>query len=29
MLLFMGVLVGFMALAIFMPMWNMMNVVKG
>lgn len=29
MLLFMGVLVGFMALAIFMPMWNMMNIVKG
>ena len=29
MLLFMGVLVGFIALAIFMPMWNMMNIVKG
>ena len=28
-LLFMGVLVGFIALAIFMPMWNMMNIVKG
>ncbi len=28
-LLFMGILVGFIALAIFMPMWNMMNVMRG
>ncbi len=28
-LLFMGVMVGFLALAIYMPMWNMMNVMKG
>ena len=28
-LLFMGVLVGFIALAIFMPMWDMMNVARG
>ncbi|MBU0728322.1 MAG: type II secretion system F family protein [Proteobacteria bacterium] len=27
-LLFMGVMVGFIALAIFMPMWNMMNVMR-
>jgi MSHA biogenesis protein MshG len=28
-LLFLGVMVGFLALAIYMPMWNMMNVMKG
>ncbi len=28
-LLFMGVMVGFLALAIYMPMWDMMNVMKG
>lgn len=28
-LLFLGVMVGFIALAIFMPMWNLMNVFKG
>ena len=28
-LLFMGVMVGFIALAIFMPMWDMMNVARG
>jgi MSHA biogenesis protein MshG len=28
-LLFMGILVGFIALAIFMPMWDMMNVARG
>jgi type II secretory pathway component PulF len=28
-LLFLGIMVGFLALAIYMPMWNMMNVMKG
>jgi MSHA biogenesis protein MshG len=28
-LLFLGLMVGFLALAIYMPMWNMMNVMKG
>ena len=28
-LLFMGVMVGFLALAIYMPMWDMMNVMRG
>jgi type II secretory pathway component PulF len=28
-LLFLGVMVGFLALAIYMPMWDMMNVIKG
>jgi len=28
-LLFLGIVVAFIALAIFMPMWNMMNVMKG
>jgi type II secretory pathway component PulF len=28
-LLFLGLMVGFLALAIYMPMWNMMKVMKG